>query len=62
MKKSATNTEFEEMTMKLKHYSIVTARLLLFTGSSFSDDVVAKSSISSVTISPSWTTIVREAD
>ncbi|MDH5467713.1 MAG: mucoidy inhibitor MuiA family protein [Candidatus Aminicenantes bacterium] len=48
--------------MKLRHYSIVIALLLLFTGSSFSDEVVAKSSISSVTIYPDRATIVREAD
>ena len=36
--------------------------LLLFTGSSFSDEIAAKSSISSVTIYPDRATIIRGAD
>ena len=48
--------------MKLKHYSLVMALLLLFTGSAFSDEIAAKSSISSVTIYPDRATIVRGAD
>ena len=51
-----------EVTMKLKHYSLVMALLLLFTGSAFSDEIAAKSSISSVTIYPDRATIVRGAD
>jgi uncharacterized protein (TIGR02231 family) len=48
--------------MKLKHYSLVMALLLLFTGSSFSDEIAAKSAISSITIYPDRATIVRGAD
>ncbi len=48
--------------MKLKHFSLVMVLLLLFTGSSFSDEIAAKSSISSVTIYPDRATIVRGAD
>ncbi len=48
--------------MKLKHFSLVMALLLLFTGSSFSDEIAAKSTISSVTIYPDRATIVRGTD
>ena len=48
--------------MKLRHYFLVIALLLLFTGSSFSDEIVANSSISSVTIYPDRATLIRVAD
>jgi len=61
-KESAKTAEFEEVTMKLKECFLVMVLLLLFTGSSFSDEIVAKSSISSVTIYPDRATLIRVAD
>lgn len=48
--------------MKLRRYSLVMALLLLLTGSLLSEEIVAQSSISSVTIYPDRATVIRVAD
>ena len=48
--------------MKKRKFSIIVILILLLSGSLVSDEIVAKSKISSVTIYPDRATIIREAD